>query len=763
MATLQSEVEKAFYLYDSGQSLELYRDVDGNVQVGIQGAIEEFAQPRTRSEMAQSPEVMAIDPMMGASGRPDPAYLEARASLPMEKQREMFEREAFQAIGAPLGLSIATLMTLPDLISLPPLIAAGMITAEEGKKFENVLNMLKYVPSAQVGEFLKEQGKNLGFSDAQVEAFGEGYLGGELSSIVVNAVPGAKQLVKGAKWLKDSAVDYAAGAPARVAERGTGTVLRSGIDPTELVDDTIVAIQRLSGGATGKRTKTGQYIGAPSGLDTPQKLAALRRKMEQFTVEGEPGRFWYERSSKAILDSVGGDVEDADKLIQAIAILSPSTPVKNNMDFALQAFSQWKAGEPIRTGMYPTAMTKKLEQVFAGQPWEGRKTNNFYVNLMREIDPSRVQGVTTDIHMMRAFGFDTDSPTTAQYDFVEKEVKRIADKFGWEPQQVQAAIWVTQKAKKENRPVELTKYDFADAIGDNLGQVSWESIPGSTSSHMPEMFNAPMEQQAEYHVAVSKAFLDDSGNDVLAKHVGVVSPRDFEAPGFFEGKVSPGTQTQIAIPRQYKSEGRFLEPGAINLVNKYNAMRALLLKQDAAAWHLPKYKAKYVKNYNGYDVDIGRTLTENEIEALGKALIEKSGNPYLAPISTDKGVRIVNFDKDVDNKEFLQMAKQVIAESDLGDVKLVRFQSEGDFYTNDWSKSPNGEDYFRYISGEGSSDLSAGDRVLIEEIQSRIDDIDADFSAKYGWSLNEGINANFRRQSTEVNTGSPDSVPGGDQ
>lgn len=247
MATLQSEVEKAFYLYDSGQSLELYRDVDGNVQVGIQGAIEEFAQPRTRSEMAQSPEVMAIDPMMGASGRPDPAYLEARASLPMEKQKEMFEREAFQAIGAPLGLSIATLMTLPDLISLPPLIAAGMITAEEGKKFENVLNMLKYVPSAQVGEFLKEQGKNLGFSDAQVEAFGEGYLGGELSSIVVNAVPGAKQLVKGAKWLKDSAVDYAAGAPARVAERGRFGRFTSGMDLQGALDEMIVAGKKSDG------------------------------------------------------------------------------------------------------------------------------------------------------------------------------------------------------------------------------------------------------------------------------------------------------------------------------------------------------------------------------------------------------------------------------------------------------------------------------------------------------------------------------------
>ena len=263
MATLQSEVEKAFYLYDSGQSLELYRDVDGNVQVGIQGAIEKFAQPRTRSEMAQSPEVMAIDPMMGASGRPDPAYLEARASLPMEKQKEMFEREAFQAIGAPLGLSIATLMTLPDLISLPPLIAAGMITAEEGKKFENVLNMLKYVPSAQVGEFLKEQGKNLGFSDAQVEAFGEGYLGGELSSIVVNAVPGAKQLVKGAKWLKDSAVDYAAGAEGRIADRGTR--LMSGLDPQAAVDEIIAGIRRAT--QTRKRNKLVSFIeGNPDGF-----------------------------------------------------------------------------------------------------------------------------------------------------------------------------------------------------------------------------------------------------------------------------------------------------------------------------------------------------------------------------------------------------------------------------------------------------------------------------------------------------------------
>ncbi len=239
---------------ESYSNLKRLASTDHNYVMRRDGAYEPEAQmfpvqtqedaSMSRSEMAQSPEVTSLDPMVGATGRPDPSYMAGRAELPLEKQKAMFEREAFQAVGAPLGFTTAVLLTLPDLISLPPLIATGMITAEEGKKFENVLNLLKNMPSAQVGEYLKEKGKELGFSDEQIEAFGEGYLGGELSSIVVNAVPGAKQLVKGAKWLKDSAVNYAAGAPARVAERGTSTTLQSGVDPMAALDEAIVGFGR---------------------------------------------------------------------------------------------------------------------------------------------------------------------------------------------------------------------------------------------------------------------------------------------------------------------------------------------------------------------------------------------------------------------------------------------------------------------------------------------------------------------------------------
>jgi hypothetical protein len=51
---------------------------------------------------------------------------------------------------------------------------------------------------------------------------------------------------------------------------------------------------------------------------------------------------------------------------------------------------------------------KAAERVlFRGEMWDGRKTNNFYINLMRNVDPEGKghpdnMGVTIDVHIMRA-------------------------------------------------------------------------------------------------------------------------------------------------------------------------------------------------------------------------------------------------------------------------------------------------------------------------------------------------------------------------
>lgn len=209
-----------------------------------------------RQAAAEDPRVKAAVPIIGPTGRPDVEYVEARASLPIEEQKKIFESEAFQAAGLPLGLATSVLLTLPDLVSIPYQVAEGIITAEEGKILENILTQLGDVPSAQVGAKLQEIGRDLGFSEEQMSAFGEGYLGGELSSIIVNAVPGAKQLVKGATWLKDKAVDYIGGASARVADRGT--TLTSGVDPMAALDEIIVGIQQAT--ETRKRNKLVKFI-----------------------------------------------------------------------------------------------------------------------------------------------------------------------------------------------------------------------------------------------------------------------------------------------------------------------------------------------------------------------------------------------------------------------------------------------------------------------------------------------------------------------
>ena len=517
---------------------------------------------------------------------------------------------------------------------------------------------------------------------------------------------------------------------------------------SDLTDPNVI---RSGLGPTGGKTPPGR----PPGLDSPQKLGALRRNLTKLATEGEDARFWYEQSGKAILDMVGGDVNEADKIAQAIAITSSgSTPVGSNFDFAMQAYAQWKAGNKIFTGKFPTDQSRRLELAFSEDGWSGRKTNTFYNNLMRQIDPSREQGATVDIHMMRAFGFTnkdgtpySGTPTDAQYTFVENETKRIADQLGWEPQQAQAAIWVANKARNAGKSVDDMKFDYSDAAEKNLGQISWESIPGREGRHLGEIFNAPYNQQAEYHVAVSKAFLDDDGNDLVAKRLGLPSPGDFEAPGHFEGKVSPGTQTKVIAPRQYKG-AKFgeIEASSEDLISAYAAVRGILMKQDGVGWHRPFYKTTR-KNSNGIEVGIGRPFSEAETKQLADLVAQYAGHGEFSPIAFGEGVRFVNFDYvGLDNLEFQGILEKALKDMQFeGTTEYLakRFHAYTGYAGNDWKVNKNGEGY---MGGRwsGRPDLQRRVQDIIKEVGPRVDAVDEDFSARYGWTRNQELNQKYR-------------------
>jgi hypothetical protein len=584
-------------------------------------------------------------------------------------------------------------------------------------------------------------------------------------------------------------------------------------------------------GARTRVGETGRYVGAPEGIDSPQKLASLTRAITGLTKEGEFGRFWYERSGRQILDLTGGNKDDAEKLIQAIAITSANTPVAANFDFALQAFYQWKNGQPIKTGMYTTAMSKKLQRMFDGEEWAGRKTNNFYNNLMREVDPSKVQGVTTDLWMMRAFGFDKDAPQPKEYTFVENETKRIAKKLGWEPQQVQAAIWVALKSRMENQGVKdvvearsiengwmhyetidgkkvrvvddqnkhaanwlgeamkhtptdadrtAAGFDYADAAQNNLAQVSWESIPSRTSGHMPEIFEATPEVVQDYHVQMSKAFLDDKGNDIIAQQLGILSPGDFEAPGYFELRTSPGTQTELALPRAYgvtrrtdeirkqaKANARPEEAAALGptveatstglaepfvgpraaafekdvlaadlreatyvtetaareAMFAYAAVRGILLKQDGVGLHRPAFINGLSRpKANGIEVNIGRPLTADETSRVARAVAKEAGHTEYNPIGSPNGFRLINFGG-MSNTEFQKVVNNALEKVTFeGGIpyNAKMFGADTGYLGNNWTENLNGEGYLDIGELAGRPDLQRKIRDIVTQLAPRV-------------------------------------------
>lgn len=427
---------------------------------------------------------------------------------------------------------------------------------------------------------------------------------------------------------------------------------------------------RYQGGA-----RAGQYIGAPEKYNTPAKLPHLRRLFRQLAIEGEPGKLWYERSGAAILRMTGSP-EEARKFISLLAIYSPQAKVDANSTFALRAWAQYRAGEPIqvKTGVQDRQATEVL---YEGKQWGGEKTNNFYRNLMREVDAEvgrgDRQGVTVDMWMMRAAGYDTDAPTQAAYRFVENETNRLAQELGWEPQQVQAAIWVAMKARTENptvkaetekeslqrgfmqyvdkvnpetgkksrvrdvinevehrkiwlrRAMELqvseqdtngAKFDFADGVRRHLGQISWEARPGRSTGLLPGVHDAPYQQQAEFQQAIAQALTGPNGEDLLAKFLGLLTDGRILAPGVWQSDVAAGMQTMVGMAPAKGDAGKSnVDPAQAELLNIYADALGLLLRQEAVGWHKPFY-ATAKRDQNGLEVNIGRPLRPEETRSL---------------------------------------------------------------------------------------------------------------------------------------------------
>ena len=142
---------------------------------------------------------------------------------------------------------------------------------------------------------------------------------------------------------------------------------------------------------------------------------------------------WY-AEAEAIAREISDDVEVGASVISAF---SPRQRWSTNVEHA----RAYMRGENPRTlGNNLRMAHRALNMGF--DALNGPKTNAFARAIAGDGD-----AVVVDVWMMRAAGYEHDSPNVTQYRMVSEAVKRIAHENNLEPRVAQALLWILERGE----------------------------------------------------------------------------------------------------------------------------------------------------------------------------------------------------------------------------------------------------------------------------------------------------------------------------
>lgn len=461
------------------------------------------------------------------------------------------------------------------------------------------------------------------------------------------------------------------------------------------------------------------------GMKSEETLADVKKavkKLQSYTAQGLKGKDWYERSAKAVLDAFNNDAVLAEKFFQVIAITSANTEVAANFTKAANAWTQFAEGRPIKAGTENE--NKKIDALLNfGEEWEGRKTNTFYSNLMEAMDGKDSGRSTIDLHMTRMI-FGKDVPTDAQYELAENMVRLLASKLDVAPRQIQAASWVTQKAKtmfddyrakgwkKDLSDEELSQFAFERAVADYSHQmkkrvselpitealkepskeiktrvqtITGEVIP-SVKSEMAEA----EELAFNYKEKLTKEIANSDAVQRIAKFLGVDSKiRITVGSGAYASKVNPNLIVQII-----NDDAQAAEKDALDIANAMS----YVFKQDATPFYRADPKLLDTEQI-GFKIKFD---TANLTPAQQKKILGIFQNKFGADAGFTK-VRnnelvIINYRGEdgkpflVPDEEFMQGLADI--RDAIGKVSPIEsqemFGAKSEYPYHDWQEEPSG-------------------------------------------------------------------------
>jgi hypothetical protein len=178
------------------------------------------------------------------------------------------------------------------------------------------------------------------------------------------------------------------------------------------------------------------------------RLKMTRAQIIEAVEASSDWKDFYERHEELLREYFGPDHKLFQRLLSAT---SQAASVKANVSLALKAYGQLKRGEEFVGYLAP--VIGNLEKIRNdSKKLNGRKIGNY-----EEASSGDKSKVVVDRHVARML-FGVTSPTKAQFEKAEKVLTEIANLIGWEPREVQAAIWAASIRKSGNEPESYDQY-----------------------------------------------------------------------------------------------------------------------------------------------------------------------------------------------------------------------------------------------------------------------------------------------------------------
>jgi len=423
------------------------------------------------------------------------------------------------------------------------------------------------------------------------------------------------------------------------------------------------APQQLAEGTSRQFSTTGKYRGAPADIKSPAKLAAMQRKLRDYAEKGADYRLWYEQTNDAIKQQTAGRPGRQDQYAATAAITSQGTSVPANATMAMKGYNQAIVGDDIATGRFPSSMGPAIQDVFSGTSAPlGPKREPFYEALNQEAGRARQ---TNDIRQARAFGYKNPDGSTfdgglseAQHRFMDEETAKLVEfarknKLGghddWNADRVQAAIWIAQKAEEEGTSIAEAGRMFQDFTPQAM--IRTEAAPSASLGHLGGLLDENNAQALrDFSALQDEAMLTPGGLDFMTAQSGAMTSPAYSGPGAYMGQSNPGVGIPVSVGKSTETvvdpvsgkgiEASIMDPASRKVVEASAAMQGLLRAQDTVGY-TSITKAPNAASRNALEVNLGQTISPEQIVRLEKAINEEFGEGLLIPLHTRNGVSII--------------------------------------------------------------------------------------------------------------------------